>query len=119
MPGDRALFGGGKLRSTASSRFAATLAAAIIVVAMTGSDAAAQDPELGVKPNLPESTVPVIEDGHSTATKLCVGCHVIDSTSTGIPAADVPSFASIADRPRQSVDALSIWLAAPHQPMPD
>ncbi|MTD92739.1 hypothetical protein GIW81_00125 [Hyphomicrobium sp. xq] len=95
------------------------MAAAIVTVAMTASEAAAQDPQLGVQPNLPESTVPVIGDGRSTAAKLCIGCHVIDNASNGIPAADVPSFASIADRPVQSVDALSIWLTAPHLPMPD
>ena len=116
---DCVLCGRRKLRSMASSKFAATLASAIIAVAMTASEAAAQDPELGVKPNLPESTVPVIGDGRSTAAKLCVGCHVIDNASNGIPAADVPSFASITDRPGQSIDALSIWLTSPHLPMPD
>ena len=108
-----------KLRSIPSSRLAATLVAAIVIVAMAASEAAAQDPELGVQPNLPESTVPVIGDGRSTAAKLCAGCHVTNKASNVIPAADVPSFASIADRPGQSVDALSIWLTAPHLPMPD
>jgi mono/diheme cytochrome c family protein len=101
-----------------SSRLAATLVAAITVV-VTASGAPAQNPELGVQPNLPESTVPVIGDGRSTAAKLCVGCHVVDEASDGIAAADVPSFASIANRPGQSVTALTNWLTAPHLPMPD
>lgn len=103
----------------ASSRFTVMSVAAIITVVMMASEAPAQDPELGVQPNRPESIVPVLGDGRSTAGKLCVGCHLVDDASNGIAAADIPSFTSIANRPGQSVAALTNWLTAPHLPMPD
>jgi mono/diheme cytochrome c family protein len=75
--------------------------------------------ELGVEPNLAESTVPDIAMGKEIADKLCVGCHATDQSLGERRQADVPSFISIANRPKQSIEALSGWLMAPHAPMPD
>jgi mono/diheme cytochrome c family protein len=106
-------------RKSLPGRFCGLLAVAIIALAASGISLSAQEPELGVEPNTPESTVPDIADGKAIAGKLCVGCHLIDQTSGGATAADVPSFPSVANRPRQSIDVLSNWLMAPHAPMPD
>ena len=90
-----------------------------VVLVTTSSISTAQEPELGVEPNQAESTIPDVTIGKEIAGKLCVGCHVIEKTSSGYAQADVPSFPSIANRPNQSVEALSGWLMAPHAPMPD
>ena len=100
-------------------RLGRLLTVAIIALAASVISVSAQEPELGVEPNTQELTVPDIADGKAIAAKLCVGCHLIDQTSGGASAADVPSFPSIANRPKQSIDVLSNWLMAPHAPMPD
>jgi cytochrome c len=97
---------------------AALLTAALVLLAYS-EISSAQEPELGIQPNQAETTTPDISNGQAIAGKLCVGCHVIDQTSDGVSAVDVPSFPSIANRPAQSVDNLSNWLRAPHAPMPD
>ena len=109
----------GSARKSLQGQFSRLLAVSIIVLATSVVPVNAQEPELGVKPNTPELTVPDIADGKAIAGKLCVGCHLIDQTSGGATAADVPSFTSIANRPNQSIDVLSNWLMAPHAPMPD
>jgi mono/diheme cytochrome c family protein len=91
------------------------LAGAFVAASVT-SMVSAQ--ELGVDPNLPESTVPDVVMGKELAGKLCVGCHAIDRFS-GERKADVPSFVSIANRAGQSIETLSGWLMAPHTLMPD
>jgi mono/diheme cytochrome c family protein len=90
-----------------------------VVLVTTSSISTAQEPELGVEPNQAESTIPDVTVGKEIAGKLCVGCHVIEKTSSGNTQADVPSFPSIANRPIQSLEALTGWLMAPHAPMPD
>jgi mono/diheme cytochrome c family protein len=90
-----------------------------VVLVDTSAISTAQEPELGVEPNKAESTIPDVDAGKEIAGKLCVGCHVIEKASSGNTEADVPSFPSIANRPNQSVEALSGWLMAPHAPMPD
>jgi mono/diheme cytochrome c family protein len=90
-----------------------------VVLVTTSSISTAQEPELGVEPNQAESTIPDVTVGKEIAGKLCVGCHVIEKTSSGNTQADVPSFPSIANRPNQSLEALTGWLMAPHAPMPD
>jgi mono/diheme cytochrome c family protein len=90
-----------------------------IVLAATSAISSAQEPELGVEPNQAESTIPDVTAGKEIAGKLCVGCHLIETTTSGNTQADVPSFTSIANRPNQSVEALSGWLMAPHAPTPD
>lgn len=104
--------------SSARNKFGGFLSIAVVLVA-TSAISTAQEPELGVEPNQAESTIPDVTIGKEIAGKLCVGCHVIEKTSSGNTHADVPSFPSIANRPNQSVEALSGWLMAPHAPMPD
>ena len=79
----------------------------------------AQEHELGIEPNEKESTVPDPENGQALSRKLCVACHLIENATDGVTQADVPSFSAIANRPNQSVEALTNWLMAPHAPMPD
>lgn len=104
--------------SSARNQFGGFLCIGVVLVT-TSSISAAQEPELGVEPNQAESTIPDVTAGKEIAGKLCVGCHVIEKASSGNTEADVPSFPSIANRPNQSVEALSGWLMAPHAPMPD
>ena len=104
--------------SSACSRFGLWLAIGVVLVA-TSAISTAQEPELGVGPNQAESAIPDVTTGREIAGKLCVGCHVIEMSSGGNTQADVPSFPSIANRPNQSLEALSGWLMAPHAPMPD
>ena len=100
------------------NKFGGFLCMGAVLVA-TSSISTAQEPELGVEPNQAESTIPDVAVGKEIAGKLCVGCHVLEKISSGNTQADVPSFPSIANRPNQSVEALSGWLMAPHAPMPD
>ena len=104
--------------SSARNELGGFMCIAMVLVA-TSSKSTAQQPELGVKPNEAESTIPDATIGKEIAGKLCVGCHVIEKTSSGNAQTDVPSLPSIADRPNQSVETLSVWLIAPHAPMPD
>ena len=107
-----------RLLSSARNKFGGFMCIAVVLIA-TSSISAAQEPELGVEPNQAESKSPNVTIGKEIAGKLCVGCHVIEKSSSGNTHADVPSFSSIANRPNQSVEALSGWLMAPHAPMPD
>jgi mono/diheme cytochrome c family protein len=97
----------------------ALLGSAAVLLAALGPRSFAQEPELGIPPNVAESTEPDVESGKLIAGKLCVGCHLIDKTADGPTQTDAPSFPSIADRPNQSVEGLTTWLLAPHAPMPD
>ena len=103
---------------SARNKLGVWLIMAVVLVA-TSATSTAQEPELGVEPNQAESTIPDVTTGKEIAGKLCVGCHVVEKTSSGNTQADVPSFPSIANRPNQSLEALSGWLMAPHAPMPD
>ena len=93
--------------------------AAIIILFSWPVTSNAQEHELGIEPNEPELTVPDSENGQALARKLCIGCHVIENGTDGVTQVDVPSFSAIANRPNQSVEALTNWLMAPHPPMPD
>lgn len=104
--------------SSARNKFGVLLTMAVVLFA-TSAISTAQEPELGVEPNQAESMIPDVTTGKEIAGKLCVGCHVIEMSSGGNTQADVPSFPSIANRPNQSLEALSGWLMAPHAPMPD
>jgi cytochrome c len=106
-------------RNSFPGRLGGVLSVATILVLTSVISVTAQEPELGIKPNQPESTEPDLADGTALAGKLCVGCHLIDKTSRAPTPADVPSFQSIANRPNQSVEVLTNWLMAPHAPMPD
>ena len=91
----------------------------VVVLLTFAIPAGAQEPELGVKPNQKESLVPDPDNGKVLAGKLCVACHMIEQGAGSVPQADVPSFPAIANRPDQSIEALTNWLLAPHAPMPD
>ena len=95
------------------------LTAAVMILFSWQLTSNAQEHELGIEPNLQESTVPDPENGQALARKLCVACHLIENATDGVTQADVPSFSAIANRPNQSVEALTNWLMAPHAPMPD
>jgi mono/diheme cytochrome c family protein len=108
-----------KSRALQRSGLAAALFTAAIALVALSTLSVAQEYEVDPDLNLPESTEPVPEDGAAVAQKLCVGCHIIERGESAAVQADVPSFASIADRPNQSFEALSAWLLQPHAPMPD
>jgi mono/diheme cytochrome c family protein len=104
-------------RNRLPGRIGGLLAAALILLVTPGVSATAQ--EFDIEPNLTESKESDLAGGKTIAAKLCVGCHLIDKSAGGATPADVPSFPSIANRPNQSIDALTNWLMAPHAPMPD
>ena len=106
-------------RNSSPGRFGGMVTLAILLLMTSGISVVGQEPELGIEPNLTERTAPDLADGKAIAEKLCVGCHLIDKTSGGGTPADVPSFPSVANRSKQSVEALTNWLMAPHPPMPD
>lgn len=58
------------------------------------------------------------EKGRSVAERLCAGCHLIEQTSAGTLPADVPSFAAIANKDGQSMEAVAGRIVIPHPPMP-
>jgi mono/diheme cytochrome c family protein len=102
------------------SRLAA-IAAALVVSAIPSY---AQEPEappfILEEPNKKESTTPDPAAGLQTARTLCAACHLIGEPPTNAATpADVPSFASVANRPDQSAERLSNWLIQPHTPMPN
>jgi mono/diheme cytochrome c family protein len=66
-----------------------------------------------------ESTVPDAAAGLQTARTLCAACHLIGEPPNAATPVDVPSFASVANRPEQSAERLSNWLIQPHTPMPN
>ncbi len=76
-------------------------------------------PTIRDEPGKAESKIPDIDNGNKLARTLCTACHLIGEPANGTVAADVPSFASIANRPNQSRDHLSTWLTNPHPPMPN
>jgi mono/diheme cytochrome c family protein len=58
------------------------------------------------------------ETGGAIAERWCSSCHLVSPDQT-TATADVPSFASIAERSDSEIDALEGFLADPHPPMPD
>jgi mono/diheme cytochrome c family protein len=93
------------------------LAAALVMALGLQAPVHAQEP--GDEPANSASKRPDPDNGLTVARKLCVGCHLIGD---GLPAAaptEAPAFASVANRPNQSAEALTNWLIAPHPPMPD
>ena len=55
--------------------------------------------------------------GAALAKRWCVTCHVVGPDVAGGDAG--PAFASVAKRQGQSQNAVRMWLADPHPPMPD
>jgi mono/diheme cytochrome c family protein len=62
---------------------------------------------------------PDAKTGKEIATKLCVGCHIVGDQAAGasVPA-DVPSFVTIANKPRQTAQSIAGAIVVPHPPMP-
>ena len=58
------------------------------------------------------------ETGAVIAERWCASCHLVSPDQTAA-VADVPSFASIAQRTDSEIEALEGFLADPHPPMPD
>jgi mono/diheme cytochrome c family protein len=56
--------------------------------------------------------------GHELAARLCANCHVIDRQTSSPIRADVPSFATIANRPGASAEHLAGRIIIPHPAMP-
>jgi cytochrome c len=62
---------------------------------------------------------PDAKTGHEIASKLCSGCHIVDSTSAGAAmSADVPTFEEIANQPGQTAQTIAGRIVIPHPPMP-
>jgi len=61
---------------------------------------------------------PDAKTGHKIASKLCTGCHIVDSQAGGTVSADVPSFVEIANLPNQTAEAIAGRIVIPHPPMP-
>jgi mono/diheme cytochrome c family protein len=96
------------------------LAYAGLALAACPPAALAQDaPDIPDEPGRLESKTPDIENGNKLARTLCTTCHLIGEPTEHPVPADVPSFASIANRPGQTLDHLSNWLTEPHPPMPN
>ncbi len=105
---------------TSSSRTAAGILCAVVIVA-GAFPLMASSPSTDPIEDLKKPAVKGYDaaDGLAVARKLCATCHLIGDPATGPLAADVPSFAQIANRPQQTFDKLIVWLSAPHAPMPD
>lgn len=107
-------------RSSAKRRAGSALVCAgVAFLTSARLPALAQEPELELKQDKTESKVPDLQNGLTLARKLCTACHLIGEPVSDSAPADVPSFPSIANRPNQSAEALTNWLLAPHNPMPD
>lgn len=100
----------------------------LAILAFAGAILAAQpslsaqlndEPPLTPESKMAKSKQPDIANGNIIARKLCTSCHLIGEPANAPVPSDVPTFASIANRPGQTADHLSTWLARPHPPMPD
>lgn len=65
----------------------------------------------------PEMARADADNGRELARRLCVSCHAVEAGAATMQS-DVPSFRSIANRPGQTRESLTNWLALPHPPMP-
>lgn len=101
------------------------LLTALIFCALTASagNVAAQQfdapPVMEDAPGKAESKKPDIDNGNKIARTLCTSCHLIGEPANAPVPSDVPTFASIANRPGQTADHISTWLTRPHPPMPN
>jgi len=84
-----------RMRSTAWA-----VAAALIV--LPGEAAVAQD----------------AAQGHDLARRWCTSCHLVEP-GTSSAADTAPPFATIANDPKTTVEALHAWMVSPHPPMPN
>src|SRR5262245_34326048 len=85
---------------------ALTSMAAAGLLSIAGSQAAAQK---SPNPRL----------GYSLAKRLCYACHIIaGEPRIGSMLVDAPSFASVANKPGQSIEAIAGRIVIPHSVMP-
>jgi cytochrome c len=62
---------------------------------------------------------PDAKTGKAIAEKLCVGCHIVSAAAAGAAMpSDVPPFATIANKPGQTAQAIAGAIVIPHPPMP-
>ena len=87
-----------------------TAAAAAAVTALLLGPALAAGPAVTPKPDP--------NKGHAVAETLCAGCHLIERQTAGAVTADVPSFAAIANKDGQTMEAVAGRIVIPHPPMP-
>jgi mono/diheme cytochrome c family protein len=108
---------------TAGGASYSRLAAIVTAIGVSAIPIYAQEPDappfIIEEPNKRESTAPDTDAGLQVARTLCAACHLIGEPPNAETPADVPSFASIANRPDQSAESLSNWLIEPHTPMPN
>ncbi|MFT3730332.1 MAG: hypothetical protein QM780_02750 [Hyphomicrobium sp.] len=96
--------------------------AAFLLAASSGLAFAQQmdaPPTIKDEPGKAESKKPDIDNGQKIARTLCTSCHLIGEPATTPVPSDVPTFASIANRPGQTSDHIATWLTRPHPPMPN
>ena len=58
------------------------------------------------------------KSGERIARTWCASCHTV-APDQAVASPDVPTFASLAQRPDVTPDGLSVFLVNPHPPMPD
>ena len=87
--------------------FTFVLAILLVLIAIRAA-ALAQDPR----------PVPEAGRGLELSQKFCAGCHLIDGSSTPVPAG-LPSLRAIANRSGQTGQRIHDVLIQPHAPMPD
>lgn len=72
-------------------------------------------PALAAAPQTPK---PDPVKGRVLAERACVACHVVSERAVSPVAADVPTFAAIANKPGQTMEAIAGRIVIPHPPMP-
>ena len=65
-----------------------------------------------------QAGIPDPTSGRDVAGRLCSSCHATDPAAASIPRADVPPFASIANRPGMTEERLAGAIIIPHPAMP-
>lgn len=66
----------------------------------------------------PSHAVGRASTGKEIAIKWCSSCHLVTDNQEST-SADIPSFGFIAEKYRESINALGAFLADPHPPMPN
>lgn len=66
----------------------------------------------------PHTPKPDAQKGRVLAERACVACHVVTERAVSPVAADVPTFAAIANKPDQTMEAIAGRIVIPHPPMP-
>ena len=88
------------------------LGAAAVILLVFVTVASAQNPRIAIASGDPAY-------GRMVAVTWCSACHLVGAEQGGAVNADVPSFASIAQRLPSDTDVLAAFIAEPHPPMPN